>query len=94
MSVVKDSEVVRRLKAIADPSRQAILMEAKKSPGISCGELVDRLGLSQPTVSHHLKELEETGLAEIRRKGNRLLVCAHGPALMALAAEIVNVFAP
>ncbi|RYG31281.1 ArsR family transcriptional regulator, partial [bacterium] len=55
MTATTDPEVNRRLKAIADPSRQAILKEAKRTPGISCGELVERLGLSQPTVSHHLK---------------------------------------
>ncbi|RYG30578.1 transcriptional regulator, partial [bacterium] len=71
-----------------------ILKEAKLTPGISCGELVERLGLSQPTVSHHLKELEESGLTDIKRKGNRLLVYASGPSLMALAAEIVSTFAP
>ena len=94
MAVTTDPAVNRRLRAIADPSRQAILKEAKLTPGISCGELVERLGLSQPTVSHHLKELEESGLTDVKRKGNRLLVYASGPALMALAAEIVSTFAP
>lgn len=94
MVAATNSDVLRRLKAIADPSRQAILVEAKKTPGISCNELVERLGLSQPTVSHHLKELEESGLTDIKRKGNRLLVYAHGPTLVALASEIVSTFAP
>lgn len=89
-----DADVMRRLKALADPSRAAILLEAKKSPGISCGELVERLGLSQPTVSHHLKELEECGLADIDRKGNRLLVCAHGPTVHELCRDIARIFAP
>lgn len=85
---------MRRLRALADPSRAAILLEAKRSPGISCGELVERLGLSQPTVSHHLKELEECGLADIDRKGNRLLVCSYGPTVETLGREIVRIFAP
>ena len=89
-----DADVMRRLKALADPSRASILIEAKRTPGISCGELVERLGLSQPTVSHHLKELEESGLAAIDRKGNRLLICAHGANVQELGREIVEIFAP
>lgn len=89
-----DADVMRRLKALADPSRASIIIEAKRTPGISCGELVERLGLSQPTVSHHLKELEETGLLDIDRKGNRLVVCADAMAVQELGREIVKIFAP
>ncbi|MFB6347191.1 MAG: ArsR/SmtB family transcription factor [bacterium] len=39
------------------------------------GELVDRLGLTQPTVSHHLKELRRAGLITSEKDG-RTLYCS------------------
>jgi len=56
-------------KALADPRRFEILELVASNPGIPCGEIVERVPLSQPTVSHHLKELGLAGLVEARRDG-------------------------
>jgi DNA-binding transcriptional ArsR family regulator len=55
---------------LADPSRREILdlLRAGERP---VNDLVDRLTLSQPTVSKHLKVLREAGLVEVRQDAQR-----------------------
>lgn len=59
------------LAALADPVRLRIVSILLAAPdGTSCGcDLEEPLGLSQPTVSHHLKVLREAGLVEGERRG-------------------------
>ncbi|MGI9609116.1 MAG: ArsR/SmtB family transcription factor [Acidimicrobiia bacterium] len=59
------------LAALADPVRLRIISMLAASPeGAACGcDLESPLGLSQPTVSHHLKVLREAGLVEGKRDG-------------------------
>lgn len=59
------------LKAIADPTRLRILsMIAAHADGESCVcDLTEPLGLSQPTVSHHLRVLTEAGFLEREKRG-------------------------
>jgi len=60
------------LQAIAEPSRQAIL-ELLREGERPVGELVDRLPLSQPAVSKHLRVLKEAGMVEARVDAQRRL---------------------
>lgn len=59
------------LGALADPVRLRILSMLMAAPdGSACGcDLEEPLGLSQPTVSHHLKVLREAGLVTGERNG-------------------------
>lgn len=59
------------LSALADPVRLRIVSMLMASPdGSACGcDMEGPLGLSQPTVSHHLKVLREAGLIEGERRG-------------------------
>jgi len=54
--------------ALAEPSRRQIL-DMLRDGERSVGDLVDRLALSQPGVSKHLKVLREAGLVEVRPEG-------------------------
>lgn len=58
-------------KAIADPARLQLLSFVAAQPsGEACVcHLTTPLGLSQPTVSHHLKVLYEAGLLDRERRG-------------------------
>jgi ArsR family transcriptional regulator len=64
-------ELARTLKAIADPARLRLLsMVAAHDGGEACVcDLTEPLGLSQPTVSHHLKVLVEAGLLTREKRG-------------------------
>ncbi|MEZ5100713.1 MAG: metalloregulator ArsR/SmtB family transcription factor [Thermoleophilia bacterium] len=56
--------------AVAEPSRRLIL-DLLRERERSVGELVDRVGLSQPGVSKHLRLLREAGLVEARAEGRQ-----------------------
>jgi ArsR family transcriptional regulator len=59
------------LKALADPARLRLLSLIQASPeGEACVcDLTEPVGLSQPTVSHHLRILTEAGLLEREKRG-------------------------
>ena len=60
------------LKAIADPARLRLLslIQAQPAHEACVCHLTEPLGLSQPTVSHHLKVLLEAGLVEREQRGS------------------------
>jgi ArsR family transcriptional regulator len=66
-----DAEATAALfKALADPARVRIVSMLARSPEPACVcELTPSLGLSQPTVSHHLKKLVQAGLLEREQRG-------------------------
>ena len=55
---------------LADPTRRRIL-EVLRDGECPVGELVDRLGMSQPAISKQLRVLRDAGLATVRRDGQR-----------------------
>jgi ArsR family transcriptional regulator len=63
--------LARSLKALADPARLRIIsMVAAHADGEACVcDLTDPLGLSQPTVSHHLKVLVDAGYLTSSKRG-------------------------
>ena len=58
--------------ALAEPHRRQIL-DLLRGGERSAGSLGDRLDLSQPGVSKHLKVLREAGLVDVRAEGRRRL---------------------
>ncbi|HKA26229.1 MAG TPA: metalloregulator ArsR/SmtB family transcription factor [Gaiellaceae bacterium] len=57
-----------RFKALSDPARVAIVNQLAGRGEVCTCILTGFLGLSQPTVSHHLRVLKEAGLIEIARR--------------------------
>ena len=57
---------------LAEPTRREIL-ELLREGERPVGHLVDRLGLSQPAVSKHLRTLRDAGLVEVRADAQRRL---------------------
>jgi ArsR family transcriptional regulator len=64
-------QLARVFKALGDPTRVLLLsMIAAHDGGEACVcELTDPVGLSQPTVSHHLKQLVDAGLISREQRG-------------------------
>ena len=56
--------------ALAEPHRRAMLMLLLERPR-PVGELVERLGLSQPGTSKHLRVLREAGLVRVNKEAQR-----------------------
>jgi DNA-binding transcriptional ArsR family regulator len=55
---------------LAEPTRRRILDLLRERPRL-VGELVERLGLSQPGTSKHLRVLREAGLVSVRKDAQR-----------------------
>ncbi len=61
-------DFIRVMKALSDPNRVKILKMLNRRELCVC-EIQTGLGLAQPTVSKHLKILEDAGLVEKRKDG-------------------------
>ncbi|RKT54406.1 helix-turn-helix domain-containing GNAT family N-acetyltransferase [Saccharothrix australiensis] len=60
---------------LADPTRVRLLHAVATGPGeITVGALSEAIGVSQPTCSHHLRKLADTGFVRLRREGTTTLV--------------------
>jgi DNA-binding transcriptional ArsR family regulator len=79
--------VARRLKALADPTRLALLHSLATAPS-SVGELAVLFRLAQPTVSMHVKVLRENGLVRSQREGGRLRLSVDAGAVELLLHEL------
>ena len=62
-------------KAFAHPARVAILQQLFKLNACICGDLVEEIGLAQPTISQHLKELKNLGLIKGNVEGTSVCYC-------------------
>jgi ArsR family transcriptional regulator, arsenate/arsenite/antimonite-responsive transcriptional repressor len=74
-------------RALGDPARVRIvnLLATRSEPVCAC-ELNEPLGLSQPTVSHHLKKLTDAGLLEREQRGKWAFFSLKRDAVEKLAA--------
>jgi ArsR family transcriptional regulator, arsenate/arsenite/antimonite-responsive transcriptional repressor len=66
---VASEELAARFKALADPTRVAIVNSLSAAEEVCVCNLTATFDLSQPTISHHLKILREAGLVEATRRG-------------------------
>jgi ArsR family transcriptional regulator len=62
-------QLAARFKALADPTRVAIVNCLSAADEVCVCNLTDTFELSQPTISHHLRILREAGLVESTRRG-------------------------
>jgi ArsR family transcriptional regulator len=83
-----DKAILRALKALADPTRFRIVEEVARGGELSCGQVVERLGTSQPTISHHVKILTDAGLLVSRSEGKHHFLSV-SDALVAALAEVL-----
>lgn len=59
-------------KALSDESRQKILLALEEEGELKVGDLAERFGISQPTMSHHLGVLRNAALVKDRRDGQSI----------------------
>ena len=69
---MRQVESSTRLKALAHPVRLGIALQLAKEGGTCACDFADLFGVSQPTVSQHLKVLREAGLVQTRRDGTQI----------------------
>ena len=80
-------------KAIADETRQKIMSECCCC-WLSVNEIVAKMDVSQPTVSHHLAILREAGLVNIREEGKQTFYTLNQESVAVCCGQIMLKFAP
>ena len=71
----EQNEIAVFAKAFGHPARVAILQHLFRVNACVCGDLVDEIGLAQPTISQHLKELKLLGLIKGSVEGTSVCYC-------------------
>ena len=90
---MSDANPVEFAKAIADETRQKV-MRACCCQWPSVGDLATQIGVSQPTVSHHLAILRQAGLVSVRHEGKQSFYTLNQGRVVACCGQIMAVFAP
>lgn len=82
--------LARAFKALGDPSRVRLLsLIAAQDDGEACVcDLTGSVGLSQPTVSHHMKQLVSAGLVTREQRGKWAYYRVNDEALAALSEAL------
>lgn len=65
---------IAHLNALASPARQKLLMLLgdKSDQGLTVNELAEKIRMSQPATSHHLKILKEVGMIDAYKQKNKV----------------------
>lgn len=71
----EQNEIARFAKVFGHPARVSILQHLFKINSCVCGDLVNEIGLAQPTISQHLKELKHLGLIKGNVEGTSVCYC-------------------
>ena len=80
-------------KAIADETRQKIMSECCCC-WLSVNEIVEKVGFTQPTISHHLAILRDAGLVEIREEGKQTFYTLNQERMAVCCGQLMLKFAP
>ena len=84
----EQNRIAALAKVIGHPARVAILQYLVAKNSCVCGELVNEIGLAQPTISQHLKELKKIGILKGNIEGTSVCYCIDQSVL----SEIKSVF--
>jgi DNA-binding transcriptional ArsR family regulator len=71
----EQNEIAAIAKVLGHPARIAILEFLIKLKSCVCGDLVKDIGLAQPTISQHLKELKKVGIIKGKIDGTSVCYC-------------------
>lgn len=71
----EQNQLANTLKALGHPARIAIIEYLLEKQTCICGDIVNELPLSQPTISQHLKELKNANIIQGSIEGNSICYC-------------------
>ena len=92
-TVIFTLDSVEFAKALADETRQKI-MAFCCCEWVNVNDIVSKLDVAQPTVSHHLKILKNAGLVRSERRGKNILYTIDQEHLAKGCCQVANDFAP
>ncbi|MDF4221028.1 metalloregulator ArsR/SmtB family transcription factor [Maribacter sp. M208] len=71
----EQNELAIMFKVLSNPARIAILQYISQQNACICNDIVDEIGLAQPTISQHLKELKSIDLIRGEIEGKKVCYC-------------------
>ncbi len=71
----KQNQLAKIFKVLGHPARIAILEYISKQDACICNDIVNEIGLAQPTISQHLKELKNAELIKGEIEGKKICYC-------------------
>ena len=86
------NHIAKLAKALSHPARVAILEYLLKTEACVCGDLVDKLPLSQSTISQHLKELKNAGIIHGNISGTSVCYCINPTVWVEAKKELSTFF--
>jgi ArsR family transcriptional regulator, arsenate/arsenite/antimonite-responsive transcriptional repressor len=86
------NELANWMKAMGHPARIAIIEFLLKTDSCICGDIVNELPLSQPTVSQHLKELKNAGIIQGNIEGTAICYCLNPETIAKIQERIGWIF--
>ena len=84
-------DCVEFCKALADETRQKIL-EMLLENEMTVGEIVDAFATSQPTISHHLKQLKQFDLVVSRKEGKQVYYATNKDNVIYCCGQLIGKF--
>ena len=93
MSTAQMISPVEFATALSDSTRQEI-MQLTCCEWMNVGEIVEAVGVSQPTVSHHLAILKEAGLVDVETKGKHTYYTLNQECIVSCCGVLMQTFAP
>ena len=83
-----------RMKALGHPVRLGIAMRLAAEPETCACDFADVFGVSQPTISQHLRVLREAGLVTTRRRGTQICYSLDPGAVRSLGETLTALSPP
>jgi ArsR family transcriptional regulator len=87
---MKDTQIVKIAKALADPTRHQMLQEIRARGELNCSQIHELFALSQPTISHHIKMLAVAGLVNCRKQGQYHVMTVDEDVLSGFAQSVAG----
>lgn len=86
------NEMAQLMKALAHPARIAIVEYLLSVDACICNDIVGEIGLAQPTVSQHLKELKNAGIIKGEIEGKSICYCINPETLKKMESFLQTIF--
>ncbi len=90
----EQNRIARIAKVLGHPARIAILEYLFKIQSCICGDLVNEIGLAQPTISQHLKELKNINIIKGTIEGTSICYCIDQEVLNEIQATLTKFLSP
>ena len=91
---LSDTKLVRVLKALSHPERFRMVQEVAAAGELSCGQVAEKFNLAQPTISHHLKLLTDSGVLTTRTHGKHHFLCVDRGLVALLSSLLATRLSP